>query len=86
MFQRLSRNQAQMKIYKNNDWVWETITFHDKNVKNSVSTAVLKAMDVPNRIFDLVREVHILYNEIRSNPLMRNEGDGNERTSSKNVH
>jgi putative transposase len=34
MFQRLSKNQAQIKIYKNNDWVWKTITFHDKNVKN----------------------------------------------------
>jgi putative transposase len=34
MFQRLSKNQAQIKIYQNNDWIWETITFDDKNFKN----------------------------------------------------
>ncbi|WP_227001764.1 transposase [Virgibacillus necropolis] len=34
MFNRLSTDQAEVKIYKNNDWVWETITFNDKNLKN----------------------------------------------------
>ncbi|BDG34918.1 transposase [Saccharococcus caldoxylosilyticus] len=34
MFKRLSENQAQIKVYKNGDWVWETITFQTKNLKN----------------------------------------------------
>ncbi|WP_456364192.1 RNA-guided endonuclease TnpB family protein [Priestia aryabhattai] len=27
MFERLSENEAQIKVYKQNDWVWETVTF-----------------------------------------------------------
>lgn len=34
MFDRLSENQARIKVFKNNDWVWETITFQTKNLKN----------------------------------------------------
>jgi putative transposase len=34
MFKRLSENQAQIKVYKNGDWVWETVTFQTKNFKN----------------------------------------------------
>ncbi|ASK62663.1 transposase [Virgibacillus phasianinus] len=34
MFNRLSTDQAEVKVYKNNDWAWETITFNDKNLKN----------------------------------------------------
>jgi len=34
MFERLSENQAKIKLFKGNDWVWETITFNPSNMKN----------------------------------------------------
>lgn len=34
MFIKLNDTQAQIKVYKNGDWVWETITFNNKNMRN----------------------------------------------------
>ena len=34
MFKKLSDNQAQIKIFKDNDWKWITITFNHKNLQN----------------------------------------------------
>ncbi|ASN04863.1 IS200/IS605 family accessory protein TnpB-related protein [Virgibacillus necropolis] len=34
MFNRISSNRAEIKLFINNDWVWHTITFNDKNLKN----------------------------------------------------
>jgi putative transposase len=34
MFIKLDETHAKIKVYKNNDWVWETITFNVKNMKN----------------------------------------------------
>ena len=34
MFERLSDNQAKIKLYNGNDWVWETIAFNPSNMKN----------------------------------------------------
>src|SRR5690625_1070546 len=34
MFKSLSNDAMQIKVYKNNDWVWETIKVSDKNFKN----------------------------------------------------
>lgn len=31
---KLSDNQAQIKIFKDNDWKWITITFNHKNLQN----------------------------------------------------
>ncbi|GEN87309.1 hypothetical protein OSO01_20480 [Oceanobacillus sojae] len=34
MFKQLSSNQTKIKVFLNNDWVWVTIAFHHKNLKN----------------------------------------------------
>ncbi|WP_152656715.1 RNA-guided endonuclease TnpB family protein [Oceanobacillus sp. CFH 90083] len=34
MFQQVSGNQARIKVFLDNDWMWVTITFHNKNRKN----------------------------------------------------
>jgi IS605 OrfB family transposase len=34
MFERISNNQAKIKVLLENDWVWITISFNDKNFKN----------------------------------------------------
>ena len=34
MFKKLSDNQAEIKVYKYNDWKWVTITYSIKNLKN----------------------------------------------------
>jgi len=34
MFKQVSDNQAKIKVFLNNDWVWVTITFNNKNLKN----------------------------------------------------
>ncbi|WP_373895212.1 hypothetical protein [Virgibacillus sp. CBA3643] len=34
MFEKISSNRAKIKVFLNSDWVWETITFNDKNFKN----------------------------------------------------
>ncbi|MEX3914378.1 RNA-guided endonuclease TnpB family protein [Bacillus paralicheniformis] len=39
MFNQISKNEAQIKVFKNNDWVWETVVFNDKNLKNRVDNS-----------------------------------------------
>ena len=34
MFERVSDNQAQIKLYLQKDWIWVTITFNNKNLKH----------------------------------------------------
>ena len=34
MFVKTDETHANIKVYKNNDWVWETITFKKKNMQN----------------------------------------------------
>lgn len=34
MFEKLSSDSVKLKLYKNGDWVWQTITISDKNFKN----------------------------------------------------
>lgn len=33
MYNRLSRNEAEIKIFKNNDWVWQTVKLREQDVK-----------------------------------------------------
>ena len=33
MYNRLSRNEAEIKVFKNNDWVWQTVKLREQDVK-----------------------------------------------------
>ena len=47
MFVKIDETHANIKVYKNSDWVWETVTFKKKNMRNRhVKTAVLNAVEI----------------------------------------